>query len=524
MNSLQNRIYKFATACPDKVAIEGAEVSLDYQSLVNAIEQVTRDFGWTESASQSYAILMDNEPAWAILDLALLFSHHCAVPLPKFFSIAQLKHALMDSQAQYLLVEKSAMAEQLLSEVQDRIVSEHTFEICLSSFTCYRLKPTAKVSNQLDLASAVKITYTSGTTSKPKGVVLSEHAIVSKVAALAEATGCSHKDVALSLLPLSTLLENIGGLYVPLYCGASATILPPELTGISGSSQVNPEPLLAAIHKYQPSVFIIIPQLLQLLIHAVQNGYDLPDSLRFIAMGGAPVSKQLLETARALNIPVFEGYGLSEAASVVSVNNPGNNRLGSVGKVLNIHDLQINDDGEILVKGHLFNGYLGSLAQDPGHYYATGDLGHLDKDGYLFISGRRKNIINTSYGRNISPEWVEKELDACPFIGQCLVYGHGKPYLIVIIVPISSSRLGNMPEGDIQANIKTFISHVNDTLPDYARVLDIVFTDEAFTIANNQLTGTGRPKRPEIEKAYENKIQQCYENSLLSQSVSGESI
>lgn len=515
MNVLLQKIQYQALDTPGKVALQGVDITLDYQSLVNEIEKLINEFGLSETKHQSYAILMDNDPAWAVLDLALLFTHQCVIPLPKFFSVEQLKHALIDSQVEHLLVDDSVIADQLLSELQEVIISEKSISVVQRELQYYRLQKPSEPSNKLNHPETVKITYTSGTTSRPKGVALSEDAIISKVVALAKASEATENDLSLSLLPLSTLLENIGGLYVPLFCGASVILIPPEQTGILGSSKINPQKLLESIHRFRPTAFIIIPQLLQLLISAVQGGYVLPDSIRFIAMGGAPVSKLLLGSAKKQNIPVFEGYGLSEAASVVAVNSPKTNRLGSVGKVLGCHQVQISDDGEILVQGHLFNGYLGNKNTHQTGFYATGDLGRMDKDGFLYITGRKKNIINTSYGRNISPEWIEKELEACPFIAQCLVYGHAKPFLIAIIVPYSGENIQtDTINSDYKLKIAEFINHLNNRLPDYARILETIFTGRPFTINNMQLTGTGRPRRAEIYQVYENEIHDCYEKNL----------
>lgn len=511
MNLLQQKIRQQASRNPQKIAIQGVDTSLNYESLVNEIDRLIKLFDLSETSHQFFAFIMDNNPAWAIVDLALLFSRQCAIPLPKFFSIEQLKHALIDSGVENLIVDDSQLATDLINELNGQIKYGQIVTIANRNLTYYQVKISSEFLKPALNSTAAKITYTSGTTARPKGVVLSEQAIIAKVKALAKASEASESDVSLSVLPLSTLLENMAGLYVPLFCGASIILLPPAETGFSGSSQMDQNKLLAIIFCYRPTAFIIIPQLLQLLIYAVKDGYSLPDSVRFIAMGGAPVSLQLLETAKALKIPVYEGYGLSEAASVVAVNNPTNYRLGSVGRVLQGHEVQVSDKHEVLVKGHLFNGYLGEPAIDPMAYYATGDLGNLDADGFLYITGRKKNIIITSYGRNISPEWIEKELEACPAITQCLVYGHAKPYLIAIIVPFADKTTDHASVNDPINIIKEFINRLNESLPDYARILGNVFTNQEFTFTNNQLTGTGRPKRGNIYQFYQQQIQQCYE-------------
>ncbi|WP_198262702.1 AMP-binding protein [sulfur-oxidizing endosymbiont of Gigantopelta aegis] len=505
MNALEQRICDYAEQNPHKLAIQGDNINLDYASLWHEIQQLSSRLELLSNASPyTFAVLLDNDPAWAVLDLALFFNQQCSVPLPKFFSMEQLKHALTDSQAQYLILDRSNFNTQLIEELSDDIIEQTDIVVAEKELLCLHLKRANANDGfaQTSSENPVKITYTSGTTDKPKGVLLSEQAILSKVAALAIASEANENDIALSILPLSTLLENIGGLYVTLYCGASVILLAPASIGLTGSSQIDAQQLLKSIQQYQPTAFIIIPQLLLLLVNAISNGFKLPSAMRFIAMGGAPISEKVLAMAGQLQIPVFEGYGLSEAVSVVAVNNPSHHKSGSVGRVLEANQVKISDTGEVLVKGDLFNGYLGQAARNDDNYYATGDLGYFDEDNYLFINGRKKNIINTSFGRNISPEWVEKELEAIPQIAQCLVYGHAKPNLVAILVLREISN----DLSQLEAEIKQLNAH----LPDYARIGQFIIADSPFTVANEQLTGTGRPRRELIYNIYQQQLEQCY--------------
>ncbi len=497
MNRLEKKIREFAVKTPEKSAIQGDIISLNYQQLLSEIGTVSTELMLdAEAGQQTFAILLDNDPAWAVLDLALLFHRQCSVPLPKFFSINQLQHALIDSHAQHLILEDSSAHKQFILQLGELVLSQQTIVVAQKKLLWLQLD--SQASTQLAVA---KITYTSGTTDKPKGVLLSEQVIMTKVESLMLASEADHNDVSLSILPLSTLLENIGGLYVPLFCGASVIILSPQNTGLAGSSQIHSQQLLGVILKYQPTAFIIIPQLLLLLVNAVSKGYQLPTSLRFIAMGGAPVSASVLNMAGKLKIPVFEGYGLSEAVSVVAVNSPSLNRNGSVGRVLSCHQVKISDSGEILVQGDLFEHYLGEKSRDQQAFYATGDIGYFDDDGFLYITGRKKNVINTSYGRNISPEWLEKELEAISLIAQCVVYGHARPYLVAILV------LRQIAPGQ---QVRLLIEQLNAQLPDYARIRHFILADTAFSVANEQLTGTGRPRRETIYTVYQEQLEQCY--------------
>jgi long-subunit acyl-CoA synthetase (AMP-forming) len=224
--------------------------------------------------------------------------------------------------------------------------------------------------------------------------------------------------------------------------------------------------------------------------------------MRFVAIGGAPISKNILIRAEDIGLPVYEGYGLSEATSVATVNGPGVKKMGTVGKVLDHVDLKIASDGEVFIKGSIFKGYLGEglYSLDADGYLPTGDIGFIDEDGFLTLKGRKKNIFITSFGRNVAPEWVERELIAQPGLIQAAVFGEGKPWNIAVILANS----------DI--DIDKAIQQANAILPDYAKVSNWIRADEPFSVANNQLTGTVRVKRDVIHTHYQERIKEVYQN------------
>jgi len=202
-------------------------------------------------------------------------------------------------------------------------------------------------------------------------------------------------------------------------------------------------------------------------------------SLKFVAVGGSKISPALIEAARGSGLPVYEGYGLSECASVVSLNVPGMDQLGSVGQVLP-HIKLIENEGEIVIANAAFLGYLGERMTGN---FATGDLGHLDDNGFLHIDGRKKNVLITSYGRNVAPEWIESVLLAQPEIFQAVVYGDAQPFLSALIVATSKT-----------ADIDLAVTRCNALLRDYAQITSFQLVPP-FTSAENTLTGTGRPRR-----------------------------
>ncbi|MGQ3058276.1 MAG: AMP-binding protein, partial [Nevskia sp.] len=224
--------------------------------------------------------------------------------------------------------------------------------------------------------------------------------------------------------------------------------------------------------------------------------------LRVVAVGGASVSPRLIDRAVALGLPVYEGYGLSECGSVVALNRPGAARPGSVGRPLPGLDVQVSDRGELVVSGRGFLGYVGEAARAADAPVATGDLGHFDADGYLHLDGRSKNLIVTAFGRNVSPEWIERELTVAAAIPQAAVFGDGQPSLSAVIASTASD-----------AAIDAALAAVNALLPDYARVRRWLRADAPFSTANQQLTANGRPRRAAIVAAYGARLTALHEET-----------
>jgi len=490
MSQLIEALTKRAAIEPDAPFLLGKDRTLDFAKTLAEVDALA-----PRLEGHCLGLLMDNGPAWAVADLAAIQSGLTCVPIPPFFSPAQMQHSLADAGVDLLLTDHSDAVSRLcgLSPVE-------TVEVAGQSLSLFRL-PVEKQAARLD--GIAKVTYTSGTTGTPKGVCLSLEAMERVAQSLAQITEATAQDRALSLLPLSTLLENIGGLYVPLLAGGRCSLLPMAQVGMLGASALDLPSLLAALQQQRPTSIILIPQLLQALVEAAEAGAPLPDSLRFIAVGGAPVAESLLRRAEALDLLVYEGYGLSEAASVVAVNSPAAKRIGSVGRSLPHIQVRIAEDGEIQLKGNLFKGYLGDQPTTDG-FWPTGDLGHLDDDGFLHLTGRKKNIFITAFGRNVAPEWVERELLTQPAIAQVAIFGEARPFNIAVILP--------RPGTDAQA-ITAAVAKTNEALPDYARIGRHLIAEEPFGIQNGQLTGTGRPRRNNIAAHYAAAIDQIYKES-----------
>ena len=488
MREVLARIRSHAERRPGSPAVADELGDLCYGDLVQEIEvAAARRYGGR------VGLLLENGRHWAVADLALARRGALCVPMPGFFTDTQLGHLIGDADLDLIVTDDPGRVRGLAGGSEPSRIRLAGRDAWL-----FRRRPTARGTVPEGTA---KVTYTSGTTGQPKGVCLTADAIERTTIALCEAVGADRSDRALSVLPLSTLLENIGGLYAPLYAGARAQVPGLATIGLDGSSGLQVGRLLEALARHAPTTLILVPQLLKALVAAIAAGAPRPGSLRFVAVGGAPVSTALLAEARAMGIPVFQGYGLSEAVSVVCLNLPGADRAGSAGRPLPHVRVSLSDEGEVLVEGAGFLGYLGG---DPhaGGVWPTGDLGRLDDDGFLHLAGRRKSAYATAFGRNLAPEWVEGELASHPDIVQVAVFGEGRPFNAAVIVPRRPGSPGGIEAAVHAANIR---------LPDYARVGRWVLADEPFTPANGLANGAGSPRREAVGHRYRDRIESLYE-------------
>ncbi len=429
--------------------------------------------------TQVLATLMDNGSAWVVADLAAAAAGIVHVPLPVFFTPEQIGHALRAAGVDTLLT---------LPALAARWAGAPTVDIAVAAQPLAMLRlPGAPVPMP---AGTSKITFTSGTTGAPKGVCLSGASMQQVAEGLVAAMAPLDIRRHLCALPFAVLLENIAGLMAPLMRGATCVVLPLEQLGLRGSSSFDAAQFQGVVVAQQPHSIILLPQMLRAWVgHLLQSGQRAPESLRMVAVGGAAVGAKLLQAAQAVGIPAHEGYGLSEGASVQTLNLPGAARAGSAGRVLPHARLRIAADGEVEVAGSLFSGYLGNT-HAPSAWWPTGDLGTIDADGFLHIQGRKKHVLITAFGRNVSPEWVETALRSENAIAQAVVFGDGEPALRAVLWPTRP----DLPETALQAAVDA----ANDTLPDYARIERWVRGRADFSAASGLATANGRPQRAAI--------------------------
>jgi long-chain acyl-CoA synthetase len=429
------------------------------------------------------------------------------------------------------------------------------------------------------------IIYTSGTMGQPQGVVLTHANIVSNVQSTAEVFPLGPTDVLLSFLPLSHVFERM----VEFFCfwkgvrigyAEGLDTLPQNLREIRPTALAVVPRVLEKIQGKVMDGVRQLPGLKQRLFYwalavgkqripfllegrtpplGLRLKYGFADRLvcakireqlggrvRMLISGAAPLSKDIAEFFFALGLPVYEGYGLTETSPVVAVNCPGRTKLGTVGKVIprvevKLSDEEIDSEGrvgrEILVRGpSITRGYYHleevNRSSFVDGWLRTGDLGSFDSDGYLRITGRKKNLFKTSGGKYVSPEKLENLFQGDPYIYQIAVLGDGRKFVGALIVPAFNrlqayarsqgisfeNRQELVAHPDIQALIRRQIDEATRWLPRHEKIRRFVLLPQEFSIANGELSATLKVKRMVVREEYRTQIEEMFSYRVPQQS------
>ncbi|REF28601.1 long-subunit acyl-CoA synthetase (AMP-forming) [Xenorhabdus cabanillasii] len=441
-------------------------------------------------------IICRNSTDWIIADLSCLFTGLISLPLPHAFSYAQAHH--LASKCDLFIFDKTG-EETLDKKWGIQINKEKSILLDDAFFSALENKILLDLTNEGG-AEICKVIHTSGTTSTPKGVKLKQEAIIETFKNLSSAIPKESQKEYLSLVPLSLLLEQMTAIYLPFIHGGTVNFLPKNMPLI-GENKCDITEILNWIKEVKPTAMTVPPVVIEALLNAVEQGDEtLYQYLKFvphITCGGARVDVRTLEQLRSLGIDAYQGYGLSENASVVSVNTPQFNRLGSVGRPLPHVEVRIADENSIEIRSSsLFSGYSG---YDPSVCYVdedgwlnTGDIGYLDEENYLYVSGRKKNIICLPNGRNVYPEKIESEVqNRKGVISSTLFLDDKKGMVILLKVDPSKFKREEIEDwmdkeySDVERPEQLWIVNKNNPT-----------LDSLFTV-------TGRPKREEIKKFYQ---------------------
>lgn len=469
MDTLPDLMAEQASVRPRSIALRSPSGALTCRALVDGASALAATL--KQKGLNRLGLCGDNTMAWIVADLACLIAGIVCVPVPAFFSKSQVDHLIALAGLEGLIwsgnragcesLEYGAVLQTLPVMSEPARIPEGT----------------------------AKITFTSGSTGTPKGVCLSAGQMTATTLALRKRLENVPLTRHLCILPLATLLENIAGVYLPLVKGATVKLAPLASVGLSGSSGLDGAKLVATLNRVRPESAILVPELAATLVEARASGHLEPGDFRFLAVGGGKVSRDLLTRGRAAGLPLYEGYGLSECGSVVALNVPGDDQPGSVGRPLGHVKVEVDRSGEILVRGGGHLGYLGDAA-NPGEVLATGDLGRIDDRGHLYVNGRSKNLLITSFGRNINPEWLESELVHGLGIREAVVFGDGEPNPMALVTVAD----GRSPDA-----LSRSVQQLNQHLPDYAQLATVYIRRQPLSRSEGYITDNGRPVRARIQ-------------------------
>ncbi|MFM5590148.1 AMP-binding protein [Aeromonas veronii] len=522
-------LYHWERQCPDRtylrqtinreyVDFTWGEVADEARRMVTAL----RHLGLV--AGDKVALLSKNCAQWFIADLAMQMGQYVSVPIYPTANVDTIEYVLRHSEAKAIFVgklddwksqEAGVPADLLrIAFPYDTMPASHQWDDLLEA---HEPIPDSPVQAPDSLLSLV---YTSGSTGKPKGAMLSVERYAWSCEKLVETVSLSQADRGFSYLPLAHITERVYIYGGSLYGGA--TIAFPESldTFIEDVKRCRPTVFISVprlwamfrikIHEKLPQnkleLLLKIPLISGLIKRKLQKGLGL-DQARVLGCGSAPVSPALLEWYLSIGLKVTEAWGMTENHAYSTINYPFRaDKIGTVGKAGPGVTIKISDEGEILCR---CEGMMLGYYKDPEHsaeaidaegWLHTGDMGKLDKEGYLTITGRMKDVFKTAKGKYVAPVPIEGLLGQEPIIEQLCVIGYGMPQPIALVQLAESAMKGNREE--VNARLEAARVRVNDQLESHAKIRGILVVKTPWNIENGVLTPTMKIKRHLLEQKY----------------------
>ena len=505
-------------------------------------------------------LLSENRPEWLMADLSIMLANAITVPAYTTYTEEDYNYLIEDCEPSVVIVSNNAMHKKLEKIINKKnfIKKIITFDVVggpnygekyldFVSITKNNLSEEDKVKNtNLKRVSPACIIYTSGTGGNPKGVILSHGGILNNIEGANEILKplIDKRPVFLTWLPLSHSYEHTVQ-FTQIAVGAKVFYAEKIEKLLDNISEAKPT-IMTAVPRFYQNLYNKINinmkkatgfkaklikatinlgkkkllrqkmNLIEKLINSILNilvrkkiRKQFGGNLKAFVSGGGALDKEIGEFLNAIGLPTLQGYGLTETSPVVSCNPIHKIRVETVGPPFKGNDVKIAEDGEILVKGeNVMLGYWNrkedtEKAIKNGWLY-TGDIGEIDpKDGYLKITDRKKDIIVSAGGDNISPAKIENQLSNSMAIDQCMVYGDGKNYLVALIVPTKEFK-GNKDK------IIEKVNKINQNLTLIEKVKKFYLIDDNFTIENGLLTPTMKIKRNKIIIKYKNILENFY--------------
>jgi long-chain acyl-CoA synthetase len=441
------------------------------------------------------AQVSENRYEWIVVDLALHLMGAVHVPIHVTLSGEQIGEQIAASGARVVFISTS----ELLAKVAPQLThGETVFVHDEQDYGVVKLPLgmggradgsagnafSMQVPSQSSPDDLATILFTSGTTGRPRGVMLSQRNLAWNAAATAETHGTANVETRINILPFSHIYARTCDLYTWLYRGSRLVLAESR------------ETLARDCQLVQPTVLNGVPYLFERIAERVRAaGVPLAavfgQRMKQLTCGGAPIAPEVEAWYTEQGLPLLPGYGLTEASPVISVSTPAKRRIGTVGRPLSGLDVRIAEDGEVLVRGpNVMLGYWQDEAATADvirdGWLSTGDLGELDTDRFLTIRGRKKELIVLSTGKKVSPTHVESLLSASPRIDQVAVFGEGRPALVALVVPTACGLAND--SGELRSALAAEINRCLTNAAHEEQVRDLVILDRPFSIERGELT------------------------------------
>jgi long-chain acyl-CoA synthetase len=531
-------------------------IETSYPDLVEAAREIAGgliDQG--VEAGDRVAIFSNTRPEWTLADLGIILAGAVTVPIYQTASAEEARHVLEDSEAKVVFVENEELlktAREAANELDvglyivfaDRDLDklrkrgkEHTDEV-------------DKRVEDIEPDDTFTLIYTSGTTGPPKGCVLTHANYRANSEMLESVAEIDPHSTVFMFLPLAHALSRMTQM-VALDLGACI-----------GYWRGDKNLMIEDLAELKPTHFPAVPRIFEKIYEqaheqadgkvkgklfssgvdigrevrhkerlgetvgpALRAEYEVMDrrvlskvrdlfggNLKFALTGAAPVQQKMLEFFDACGVLILEGYGSTETSAVVSANAPDDFKFGTVGKPMPGTDVKIDDDGQILVRGpHVFQGYHG-LEEETDEvledgWFKTGDLGEIDDEGFLKISGRAKEIIVTSSGKNITPTNIEEKIASSAAVSQAIVVGDDRPYLVALV---TTDGKGEDDDGPDEAAIQKAIDDANKEFADIEQIKKFKVLPRELSQEEGELTPTLKVKREKVYENFKDEIDELY--------------
>jgi long-chain acyl-CoA synthetase len=569
---------------------EGSYQSKTFKEVRTIVEQLAAGLIQLGADQEDKILLLsENRVEWALADYAILSLGSITVPIYPTLLPSHIEFIINNSEGKILLVSSDHQLQKV-REIKDKIPrikqiiimegegGEDTLtwkEVLQKGQEYLQKNPDfiEQTLGKINPEQLASIIYTSGTTGIPKGVMLTHGNFLSNVEGALKAIKVSEEDVFLSFLPLSHIFERMAGHYLATHSGATIAYAENIETVAQNLLEVHPT-VMTSVPRFFEKIYARVldsleegsPLKKKIFLWAIQVGkkanlykqkglplhgtlkikHQIADKLvysklrervggraRLFVSGGAPLSRDIGEFFNAAGLLLLEGYGLTESSPVITVNRETNFKFGSPGFPLENVEVAITEEGEIITRGpHVMKGYYKNEedtkeAIDAEGWLHTGDIGYIDKDGFIFITDRKKNIIVTSGGKNVAPQPIENLLVTSKYVEQSVVLGDKRKYCAALIVPnlenlkayAGKNNISYQKEDELIKNtainqlIRQEIDAVSGELASYETIKKFRLLKDPFTIESGELTPSLKVKRNVVEQRYKMLIDEMYKEN-----------